>query len=147
MMRAASRAAARAASELGVVQPVVLGVTILTSLDRQALEEEIGLALDGDLNAFITEKAKQARAAGLGGVVASPNEAADIREACGGDFQIITPGVRPKWASTDEQKRIATPAEAIAVGADRIVVGRPVTRAEHPTEAAERIIAEIEQGT
>ena len=143
MMRSAADATARAADNLGIRPPTVLGVTILTSLDREALEQEIGLALGGDVNTLVTAKARQARESGLGGVVISSNEASDVRRVCGEDFHIVAPGVRPEWATTDDQKRVATPSEAIAMGVDRIVVGRPITRSDEPIQAAERIIAEI----
>jgi len=143
MMRAAAEAASRTAGELGIKPPIVLGVTVLTSLDRETLEKEIGVALGEGINTFVATKAQQAMEAGLNGVVASPNEVADIRKACGNSIHIVTPGVRPKWASTDDQKRVATPSEAIKMGADRIVVGRPITRSSDPIDAAKRIIAEI----
>ena len=143
MMRAAADAASQTAERLGAKPPIILGVTVLTSLDRETLEQEIGLALGAGLGAFVTAKARQVREAGLGGVVASPKEAADIREACGDDFHIVTPGVRPSWASADDQKRVATPSEAVAMGSDRIVVGRPITEAKDPMGAADRILEEI----
>jgi orotidine-5'-phosphate decarboxylase len=143
MMRAAAEAVSRTAAELGTEPPIVLGVTVLTSLDRETLEKEIGVTLGKGINAFVAAKAQQAKEAGLDGVVASPNEVADIRNACGDSLHIVTPGVRPTWASTDDQKRVATPSEAITMGADRIVVGRPITRARDPIDAARKIIAEI----
>ncbi len=143
MMRAAANAADQTSERLGVKRPVVLAVTVLTSLDHRTLEEEIGFSLGGGIGPFVTSKARQAREAGLDGVVASPLEAAEIRTACGPDFQIVTPGVRPLWESSHDQNRIATPAEALASGADRIVVGRSITKAKNPPEAAERILAEI----
>jgi orotidine-5'-phosphate decarboxylase len=143
MMRAAADAASRSASDLGVKRPLVLAVTVLTSLDRTSLEQEVGLTLGEGIGAFVAAKAKQAQETGLDGVIASPNEAESIRAACGCDFHIITPGVRPSWAAADDQKRFATPADALKMGADRIVVGRPITTAKNPLEAAERILAEM----
>jgi len=143
MMRAAAESASGTAERLGIERPILLGVTVLTSLDRSALENEVGISLGKGLEAFIVEKARQSREAGLDGVVASPKEAADIRKACGENFQIVTPGVRPAWAAAADQKRIATPADAIAMGADRIVVGRPITQAQDPLEAAAKVLAEI----
>lgn len=143
MMCAAADATAGAADRLGVRPPTLLGVTVLTSLSREAMERELGLSVGESVAAFVAEKAGQAKEAGLGGVVASPKEVASIRAACGDGFHIVTPGVRPTWASTGDQKRIATPSEAIEMGADRIVVGRPITRAEDPLEAAGKILAEI----
>jgi orotidine-5'-phosphate decarboxylase len=143
MMRAAANAVTQTTSKLEVNRPVVLAVTLLTSLDRRTLEEEIGLSLANGVGPFVTVKARQAKEAGLDGVVASPQEAAEIRAACGPDFQIVTPGIRPSWESSNDQKRVATPAGALASGADRIVIGRPITKARNPLEAAERILAEM----
>jgi orotidine-5'-phosphate decarboxylase len=143
MMRAAAEATSQTANRLGLKPPILLGVTVLTSLDREALEQEVGVSVGKSVGEFVTAKARQAQEAGLDGVVASPKEAADIRAACGKDFHIVTPGVRPEWAEVDDQKRVATPSDAIRMGADRIVVGRPITRARDPLEAAERILAEI----
>ncbi|MBI5115684.1 orotidine-5'-phosphate decarboxylase [Candidatus Poribacteria bacterium] len=143
MMRAAADAVVRTASGLEVKRPVVLAVTVLTSLDRRALEEEIGFSLANGVGPFVIAKARQAKEAGLDGVVASPHEAAAIRAACGSSFQIVTPGIRPSWEHANDQKRVATPAEALAAGADRIVVGRPITKARDPLEAAGKILAEM----
>ncbi len=143
MMRAAAEATAQAAQKLGVAPPTVLAVTVLTSLDRETLEREIGLSVGGGIGAFVAAKARQAKEAGLNGVVASPREVEAVRAACGDGFHIVTPGVRPAWASRDDQKRVATPSEALRMGADRIVVGRPITKAKDPVEAAEKVLAEI----
>ncbi len=143
MMRAAATAAGETAERLGLPRPILLGVTVLTSLGREALEKELGLSVGESVVAFVAEKAMQAKSAGLDGVVASPKEVANVRAACGKGFHIVTPGVRPTWAATGNQKRTATPFEAIAAGADRIVVGRPITRAGDPLEAARKILAEI----
>ena len=88
--------------------------------------------------------AKLAKESGLDGVVASPLEAKLIREACGPDFLIVTPGIRPSFAATNDQKRISTPASALQDGASRLVVGRPITQAEQPQEAVRLIIEEME---
>ncbi len=143
MMRAAAESASDTADRLGIERPIVLGVTVLTSLDQETLDSEIGISLEEGLDAFIIEKAWQSMEAGLDGVVASPVEAQVIRAECGDNFHIVTPGVRPEWAAVGDQKRVATPADAIRMGADRIVVGRPITRADDPMEAAEKILAEI----
>jgi orotidine-5'-phosphate decarboxylase len=142
MMRAAAASAREAAEREKKELPVVLAVTVLTSLDIRTLQEEIGISTKS-LRSFVVEKSRQAQEAGLGGVVASAQEAVDIRSACGNDFQIVTPGIRPAWASMDDQRRITTPAEALALGVDRIVVGRPITRADNPLDAVEKIIAEL----
>jgi len=143
MMRAAADSASKASERLGIDKPILLGVTVVTSLDQAALENEIGIPLEDGLTAFIVQKARQAREAGLNGVVASPNEIEAIRDECGEDFHIVTPGVRPTWAAVGDQKRVATPGDTIRRGADRIVVGRPITRAENPLDAAKKILAEM----
>ncbi|MBE9637620.1 orotidine-5'-phosphate decarboxylase [Salipiger mangrovisoli] len=120
----------------------ILAVTILTSLDRADLDAS--LILPGDIEDLVVERAARAFEAGADGIIASPNEAARIRalpEAKG--KLIVTPGVRPAGSAGDDQKRIATPASAIAAGADHIVVGRPVWRAPSPREAALAINAEL----
>lgn len=120
----------------------ILAVTILTSLDRADLDA--ALILPGDVSAIVTERARRAFGAGADGVICSPQEAAAIRalpEAA--DRLIVTPGVRPAGAALGDQKRVATPAEAIASGADHIVVGRPVWAAPDPAAAAASIVAEL----
>lgn len=143
MMRAAAAEALETAERLGTEPPIVLAVTVLTSLDARTVEHEIGISTGGNLRSFVVEKARQAYEAMLGGVVASAQEATDIRSACGDMFEIVTPGIRPSWTTTDDQRRVTTPAEALALGADRIVVGRPITRADDPRDAVERIVSEI----
>ncbi|MCL5777984.1 orotidine-5'-phosphate decarboxylase [Limibaculum sp. FT325] len=120
----------------------ILAVTVLTSLDRGDLDEM--LIRPGDITGLTVERARRALAAGADGVIASPQEAALIRalpEAAG--RLIVTPGVRPAGADAGDQKRIATPAAALAAGADHIVVGRPVWAAPEPRAAAEAILAQI----
>lgn len=120
----------------------ILAVTVLTSLDRGDLDDM--MIVPGDVRALAVERARRALAAGAHGVIASPREAADIRalpEARG--RLIVTPGVRPAGAALGDQKRVATPARAIADGADHIVVGRPVWAADDPAAAARAILAEI----
>ncbi|GAB4330456.1 MAG: orotidine-5'-phosphate decarboxylase [Candidatus Abyssubacteria bacterium] len=143
MMRAAIAAASQTAQQLGCRRPTIVGVTVLTSFDQDTLEREVGVILPDGIGAYVTAKARQAKQAGLDGVVASPREIQDVRSACGDEFQIITPGVRPAWASSDDQKRVATPSQALQMGADRIVVGRPITRAASPLAAVEQILSEI----
>jgi orotidine-5'-phosphate decarboxylase len=120
----------------------ILAVTILTSLDRADLDA--GLIKPGDLPELVAERAARAFEAGADGVIASPREAARIRalpEAAG--RLIVTPGVRPDGAGRDDQKRVAGPAQALAAGADHIVVGRPVWAAPDPAAAARAILADI----
>ena len=120
----------------------ILAVTILTSLDRVDLDA--GLMREGSVAELVVERAARAFAAGAHGVIASPQEAAAIRalpEAKG--RLIVTPGVRPPGAAVGDQKRIATPAEAIAAGADHVVVGRPIHAAADPRAAAKAVLAEL----
>jgi len=119
----------------------VLGITALTSLDEQALSE-IGPPTTPE--ALVAMRAKLAQEAGLDGVVSSPLEAASVRAQVGQGFEIVTPGVRPRGSSTDDQRRVATPGDAISWGASRLVVGRPITRAENPAVVASAILQEIE---
>jgi len=139
MMEAALEGAERGAPA-GAVRPRVIAVTVLTSLDGAALEA-LGIAADPE--ALVVRWARLAQEAGLDGVVASAREAAAIRAACGEGFLVVTPGIRPRWAASDDQKRIVTPADAVAAGADILVVGRPITRAEDPAAAARRILGEL----
>jgi orotidine-5'-phosphate decarboxylase len=146
MMRAA--AAARDSSTLPKEQrPKLLGVTILTSMDNTALRK---VGISGTASRSAVRLALLARQAGLDGVVASPQEIRAIRRACGKDFLIVVPGIRPEGGSTrarkqkaDDQARTATPAEAIRNGADYLVIGRPITAAPDPASAARAILDEI----
>ncbi len=136
MLRAAAEAAAQSASE-----PLVLAVTVLTSMDDEDLHE-IGVA--GSAQDQVVRLAKLAQKAGVGGLVTSPSELKALRQAIGQEMKIVTPGVRPVGSDKGDQARVATPAEAIANGADYIVVGRPITAAPNPAAAAKAILAEIE---
>jgi orotidine-5'-phosphate decarboxylase len=143
-MRAAATAAAKAAGDLGVARPICLGVTVLTSLDRRALETEVGVA--GTVPAHVLRLAERARAAGLDGCVASPQEIALLRGALGRQWVIVTPGIRPAERG-DDQARIATPEAAVRAGADYLVVGRPITAAPDPIAAARAIADAISAAT
>jgi orotidine-5'-phosphate decarboxylase len=118
----------------------LLGVTVLTNLDRDDLKEQ---GVDRSPQELAIYRAMLAQEAGFDGVVASGEEAAALRQALGPGVLIVTPGVRPKGAERNDQARTMTPAGAIAAGADYLVVGRPITRAPNPREAAEAIVAEI----
>ena len=120
----------------------LLAITILTSHDAATLAE---LGLAGPVPAAVVRLARMAQQAGADGVVASPHEVTLIREACGAQFLIVTPGIRPLGASLGDQARAATPATAIAAGSDYIVVGRPILEASDPAAAADAITAEIAQ--
>jgi len=137
MMAEAAKAASAAAPG---GRPLVLGVTVLTSLDEASLQATLGTVRT--LREEVQHLARQAQAAGLDGVVASPHEIVDIRQACGPAFLIVTPGVRAADAALNDQRRVMTPGEAIRVGADYVVVGRPILAAKNPAEAAQRIAAE-----
>jgi orotidine-5'-phosphate decarboxylase len=148
MMRAAAKA--RDASALPKSQrPKVIGVTILTSMDDAALRT-VGIV--GPASSRVVKLARLAQKAGLDGVVASPQEVRAIRRACGKDFLTVVPGVRPQVGGSpvkrsrhrsDDQARVATPAEAIRAGADYLVIGRPITGAPDPKAAAQSILEEI----
>ena len=119
---------------------LVLGVTVLTSLDDAELQ---GIGFRGSPVENAVRLARLAQKSGLRGVVASPHEIAPIREACGGDFVIMTPGIRPSGSDAGDQRRTMTPRDAIAAGADYIVVGRPITKAADPRSAASRLVEEM----
>lgn len=140
MMKRCAEAVKLEALRLKIEKPKVIAVTVLTSMDQDAL---VKVGVTGTVKEQVLKLARLAKDAGLEGVVASPEEARVIREALGSEFIIVTPGVRPEWAATDDQKRVATPKEAIDDGASFIVVGRPVTAAEDPAGAARKIIREM----
>lgn len=135
------KAAVQGIKDSGNTKTLVLGVTVLTSMNESVLKNEIHVT--GNLQDHVIHLAKLAQTSGLSGVVASPQEIKSIRQSCGKDFKIVTPGVRPEWASQDDQKRVMTPREAVQAGADFIVVGRPILKAVNRREAAEKIITEI----
>jgi orotidine-5'-phosphate decarboxylase len=140
MMRAAAEAAAKAASDFAVTRPIVLGVTVLTSLDRKALLSDVGVA--ASVEGHVLRLAERAQEAGLDGCVASPHEIGLLRRTLGPRWTIVTPGIRPA-DRTDDQRRVATPASAVRAGADYLVVGRPITAAPDPAAAIRAIVEEI----
>jgi len=141
MMKAAADAARKTAAALGQPRPLVIAVTVLTSMDDTTLAD-IGVTR-GMLDQVV-HLARLAKDSGLDGVVASPQEVKAIREACGADFQIVTPGIRPAdQQGKDDQARTLTPAEAMAAGSTYLVIGRPITAAPNPREAAETIAATL----
>ena len=135
------RAAAAAAGD-GSERPMVLAVTVLTSLADDDLDA-IGVA--GSSGVQVLRLARLAKDNGIDGVVCSAREAAVLRKEMGSDFKLVVPGIRPAWAATDDQKRIVTPADALALGADYLVIGRPITGAADPADAAKRIADELDQ--
>lgn len=140
MMRAAAEAAAEESTRLGVKPPVCLAVTVLTSLDRQRLSQEVGVSRS--VEGHVLHLAELAREAGFDGCVASPREIHLLRTTLGRSWVIVTPGIRPVERD-DDQVRIATPAAAVQAGADYLVIGRPITAAPDPVAAARAILAEL----
>ncbi|MBM6824834.1 orotidine-5'-phosphate decarboxylase [Veillonella magna] len=141
MLKAAADAAREAAEELGVERPKLLAITVLTSFDDTTWS---GIGGQLPIADQVRRLALLAKDAGVDGVVASPLEAKLIREACGDDFLIVTPGIRPTFAVANDQKRIATPSSALRDGASRLVIGRPITKADNPREAVRMILEEME---
>ena len=138
MMRAAKEGARKKAKELKVNPPLILGVTILTSMDEKRLKEEWGVRRT--LKNQVVHLARLAKEAGLDGVVCSPQEIEIVRETVGKKILIVTPGVRPLTFSKDDQARTMTPEETLGKGADYIVIGRPVTHSLSPLKAVKEII-------
>lgn len=141
MMRAAAEAASEAAAKHNVQRPKVIGVTVLTSMSDEDLNRvgQSAPALDQ-----VRRLATLARECGLDGVVCSPHEIASLRMDLGSDFQLVVPGVRPSWAAAGDQKRVMTPGEAASLGADFLVIGRPITGDSDPGLAARRVADEID---
>ena len=137
MLRAAIEARGEAET------PRILAVTVLTSLSDADLE---AVGQKRPVADQVLRLGRLARAAGIDGLVASPHEVAPLRAALGPGCLLVVPGVRPAWAGADDQKRVMTPAEAVAAGADYLVIGRPITRADDPADAAARIADEIGAG-
>ena len=132
MMKAAVEAGAKKADKLKLPKPLAVGVTVLTSEQNR-----------DNIQALVLERALLAKEAGLDGVVASCHEAKMLRKEFGNDFVIVTPGIRPAGAAKQDQKRVATPKEAISSGSDYLVVGRPILKAKDPYYAAKAILKEI----
>lgn len=136
-MRQCAVAAKEEAEKLGIEKPIIVGVTVLTSLSNQDLQD-IGCNMTTEELAI--KRAKLAKEAGIDGIVCSAQEVDKIVEACGKDFVTVCPGIRPANASVGDQKRVVTPKDAINKGAHYLVVGRPITKAENPSEAAINIV-------
>ena len=141
MMAKAAETARQISVELNRPKPVLLGVTVLTSLKESELAE---VGVTADVRSQVLRLAGLAKAAGLDGVVCSPQEIEALRKEFGRELVIVTPGIRPLWAAAQDQKRILTPAEAVAKGADFLVIGRPITGAASPEEAFLRIVEELD---
>jgi orotidine-5'-phosphate decarboxylase len=140
MMRAALDAARDSAARLGAAPPKLIAVTVLTSLGDADLA---ALGQAGGASDQVRRLAALTRDCGLDGVVCSPHEVAALRRDLGRDFLLVVPGVRPAWAAAGDQKRIMEPRQAMAAGADYLVIGRPITAAADPAAAARRIVAEL----
>ena len=147
MMRAAEKSAHDTAKTLGLSAPLVLGVTVLTSMDSNALAE---IGCETNVGHQVERLASLAANSGLRGLVCSPLEIADLREILPAEIQLVTPGIRTRlgeaWAGAekaDDQKRTLTPREAMAAGANWLVIGRPIYAAENPRDAAEKILASL----
>nr|VFK51689.1 MAG: orotidine-5'-phosphate decarboxylase [Candidatus Kentron sp. TUN] len=145
MMQTLVEELGRESERSGEPMPLLLGVTVLTSLSDRELQSELRVSLP--LEEYVVHLAKLAQDAGMDGVVCSPREIEPIRRACGPDFVLVTPGIRPAWAGKDDQQRITTPQAALCAGADYIVVGRPITEAKDPEEAAKRLLLELVTST
>ena len=141
MMEAAAEAVRDEAAKLNIERPRLLAVTVLTSIDEDAWKEIGGKY---SIAESVKNLAKLAKEAGIDGTVSSPYEAKEIREMNGHDFLIVTPGIRPTFAVANDQKRFTTPSQALRDGASHLVIGRPITKAADPKEAAEKILAEIQ---
>jgi orotidine-5'-phosphate decarboxylase len=144
MMQAAAKAAVDTARMARKPKPLVIGVTVLTSMDEPTLHE---VGVSRPLMEHVVELARMAQRAGLDGVVASPLETREIRDTCGGDFAVVTPGIRGAAAGSEknDQSRTMGPGEAIKAGSTYLVVGRPIIAAPDPRAAAEAIGAEVRQ--
>lgn len=140
MLEAGQRGVAAAARQRDGAAAVTLGITVLTSMDAAALEQ---IGIDRAPADQVSLLASVAKDAGISGVVSSPQEAAALRQTLGPQAYIVTPGVRPAGSDKGDQSRVATPAEAFANGASHIVIGRPITKAQNPSEAFESIIADL----
>lgn len=143
MMRRTLEAVSETAERERILRPLIIAITVLTSFDDSTLAEA---GFSSGTQEQVKRMARLADAAGLDGVVASPREVKVVRESVGRpDFVVVTPGVRPLGAASDDQRRVMTPAEAVRAGADYLVVGRPILKASDPALAAQQIIEEMQQ--
>jgi orotidine-5'-phosphate decarboxylase len=143
MLAACAEASKKGAKEGGKPAPIVLGVTILTSLDQKSLADELGVGIP--MKEQVLRLARLCQSSGVTGIVASAQEVHDLRTAFGDTMVLVTPGVRPSWAETNDQSRIVTPAQALRSGADYLVIGRPISAAKDRKDAAKRILAEMDE--
>jgi orotidine-5'-phosphate decarboxylase len=141
MMRLTVKEVERVSRQQKLRRPIMLGVTVLTSLGQEDLQR---LGVEHKIADQVVRLALLTKEAGMDGVVASPHEVADIRQACGQRFVIVTPGIRPADSHRNDQQRVMTPGHAVRAGVDYIVVGRPILEAQNPIMAARGIVAEME---
>jgi orotidine-5'-phosphate decarboxylase len=140
-LKAAQAAVVEGAAQADVKPPQVIAITVLTSLSARELAFDLKILLE--LPEYALQMALLAQESGLGGAVCSPQEAAQLRQICGDDFLLVCPGVRPKGTALGDQQRAMTPAEAIAAGANHLVIGRPITTAPDPAAAFKSICQDI----
>ena len=133
------KAAQCAVEEVKKSRPLLLAVTVLTSMEDEDLAE---IGMQGPTKDRVVALARLTQKSGLDGIVCSPLEISAVRKACGPNFKLMVPGIRPAWSNGDDQKRTTTPLDAIKLGADYLVIGRPITTAKNPIEAARKILEE-----
>jgi orotidine-5'-phosphate decarboxylase len=141
MMKQTAQTLSEFSLKENIERPKLIGVTILTSITQEVLRDELGIGLR--MNSQVKHLASLAYRAGLDGVVASPEDADMIRSRFGKGFLIVTPGIRPSWASKDDQKRVLTPKDAVRRGADYLVIGRAIMSQPDPVRALNRILDEL----
>jgi orotidine-5'-phosphate decarboxylase len=140
-LQAAQQAAMEGAQEAGHSPPRLIGVTVLTSISHHALAVDLKIPLE--LSDYALQMALLSQQSGLAGSVCSPQEAELLRRCCGQDWLLVCPGVRPQWAQKGDQQRVMTPSQAIAAGANYLVIGRPITEAADPAIAFQQICTEL----
>jgi orotidine-5'-phosphate decarboxylase len=143
MLQACAQATIKAAQAADVEPPIILGVTVLTSLDDNMLANELNVRVP--VREQVISLAKLCQSSGLTGIVASAEEVGELRAALGQSMVLVTPGVRPKWAETNDQSRIVTPGQALKNGSDYLVIGRPITASGDRREAAKKILDEMDE--
>jgi len=143
MMRTTVKEVERVSRQQKLRRPIMLAVTVLTSLGQEDLQR---VGVERKVADQVVRLALLTKQAGMDGVVASSHEVSDIRAACGRQFVIVTPGIRPAEANRDDQQRVMTPHDAVRAGVDYIVVGRPILESKDPVKAARTIVAEMENG-
>lgn len=143
MMQKVVKEVENEAAHLNVQPPLVIAVTVLTSIAQAQLTDELLIPIL-KVEDVVVRWAEMAQQTGINGVVCSPKEITAIRSACGPEFKIVTPGIRPAWSEANDQKRITTPRAALEMGADYMVIGRPITKAQDAVGAAKLIIEELE---